>query len=214
MIDGKFITIEGIEGAGKSSVARSLKQYFDEQAEQEVVLTREPGGSELGTEIRKILLSSKKPSREAELLLFLADRAEHVRKCIRPALEAGKVVICDRYVHSTLAYQGYARGLEVDKLWELCQFATGGLMPDIVLLLDLPPKLGLERARKRTLLEGERVNQSWNRFEQEELEFHAALREGFLSMQRLSPEVIYLLDAKCKEEELVLSALEVIKNSL
>ncbi|HCO11948.1 MAG TPA: dTMP kinase, partial [Desulfonauticus sp.] len=134
-----FITFEGIEGCGKTTQAKKLKHYLEEQ-NKEVVLTREPGGSKLGIELRKILLSLENQgiSKECELFLYLADRVEHVQQVIKPALAQGKVVISDRYVDSTLVYQGYGRGIELDLLYQLNALATNNLEPNITILLDLP----------------------------------------------------------------------------
>lgn len=146
-----------------------------------IFVTREPGATVVGKEIRALILgeAGRTLTPKAELLLFAADRAQHVETVIRPKLESGTIILCDRYVHSTLAYQGFGRGIERTLLDEVNTLATDGLMPHLVLLLDIEPEVGLKRARKR----GETA-ESWTRFEQEELEFHRRLRNGFLSLSK------------------------------
>jgi dTMP kinase len=170
-----FIVIEGIEGSGKSSLASALANYLT-QLGISILLTKEPGGTDFGEKIRELILDSQKLDPKAETLLFLADRAQHLSELIRPALASGLTVICDRYIYSTIAYQGFARGLE---LGDVINFATGGLLPDKVILLDLPPSEGLARAAMRKNSEPS----SWNRFEEEKLNFHEQVRQGFLSIR-------------------------------
>lgn len=176
---GRFITFEGIEGAGKSTLIKRIAAELVHRG-FETFVTREPGATELGNRIREIVLdpaASVPP--ETELLLFLADRSDHVSSLVRPALERGAIVLCDRYLHSTLAYQGFGRGMEVKTLKALNEFATKGLIPDLLLLLDIPPGIGLNRAKGRKDEAG-----SWNRFEQQELDFHERVRRGFLALVR------------------------------
>ncbi len=176
-----FITIEGIEGAGKSLLIQNLKNKFEESG-RELLITREPGGSILGAKLRPLLLSEKeeKVCPHAELFMFLADRAEHVEKVIKPALNSGKVVICDRYIHSTLAYQGYARGLDLQMLKQFNAFATSNLNPDIALLLDIDIETGLSRAKSRN----SNVNNDEGKFEALDKSFHEKVRNGFLEMAK------------------------------
>ena len=182
-----FITLEGIEGSGKSSVIADLAEFLRESG-RDVLLTREPGGCALGTALRAHLLDARNTglAPAAELFLYLADRAQHVREVIAPALKAGKVVLCDRYTDSTLAYQGYGRGHEVERLRSLNAFASGGLQPDLTLLLDLPAETGLARARARNELEGK--VEAEGRFEAEDLAFHQRVRAGFLDLARHEPK--------------------------
>lgn len=179
---GVFISLEGIEGAGKTTLIQKMIAYF-EKAGKEVLLTREPGGSELGQKLRQIILNAEeKICPAAELFLFLADRAEHVQSCIKPVLAQGKIVLCDRFIDSTVAYQGYGRGMDIKELQMLNDLAAHGLKPDLTIILDLAPEIGLARANARnkelnlTIKEG--------RFEAEALEFHQKIRAGFLALSK------------------------------
>lgn len=168
---GVFLVFEGGEGAGKSSQATMLAVALRERG-LDVVRTREPGGSQIGLAIRAVLLEADEaPSQHAEALLYAADRADHVAKVVGPALRAGKVVICDRYFASTLAYQGAASGIDEAWLWTLFNQTAGALYPDRTFLLDVDPLLGLKRAKGR----GET-----NRFEEADLDFHKKVRVSFL----------------------------------
>jgi len=175
-----FITFEGPEGCGKTTQAQVLFHRLKAKG-YPVALTREPGSTDLGERIREILLHSADVplSSRAEALLFAASRAQFVDEAIRPCLEAGTVVICDRYADSTLAYQGYGRELDLTALQTVLDFATGGLTPDLTLLLDLPTEEGLRRKQQNALLAG---LPDWDRFEQEELAFHRRVREGYRHM--------------------------------
>ena len=165
-----FLTVEGIEGAGKSTFIGLLEDELVKRG-VDFLRTREPGGCALGRQIRPLLLDvSQNVSDRAELFLFLADRAQHVADTIRPALERGQWVICDRYADSTIAYQGYGRGMDPEELQRLNDYATGGLWPDITFLLDLPVEEGLGRALARNGREG--LTKSEGRFEAEALAFH------------------------------------------
>ena len=207
-----FITIEGIEGSGKSTVSSTLANNL-QAVGQEVICTREPGGTELGREIRALLLGTNTGiSSLAEVLLFAADRAEHIEKLISPLLSANKTVICNRYIHSTLAYQGYGRGLDLETLWALSKIATNGIMPNKVILLDLDETTGLQRARKRSSEENS-VESSWNRFEEEELAFHKRIRNGYLEMAKQDPERFIIIDAQ-QDQEKVLSSVTVALKDL
>ena len=201
-----FLTIEGIEGAGKSTFIGLLE---DELVKRGVnfLCTREPGGCALGRQIRPLLLdASQKVSDRAELFLFLADRAQHVADTIRPALERGQWVICDRYADSTIAYQGYGRGMDPEELQKLNDYATGGLWPDITFLLDLPAEVGLGRALARNGREG--LTQSEGRFEAEALAFHQRIREGFLARAARWPQRFRVLDAAQTPDAIVAQAMK------
>lgn len=188
-----FITLEGPEGAGKTTQALLLAEYFTAEG-REVVLTREPGGTRIGQEIRNLLLNplNQEFASLTELLLYAADRSQHVAEVIRPALEQGKTVICDRYIHSTLAYQCYGRGLSRKLVDNLNTIAVGGVWPDITFVLDLPVEAGLERVSSRM---------AKDRIEQERLEFHQRVRKGFLELA-LTDEKVKVIQAAQKQEHI------------
>lgn len=205
-----FISFEGIEGAGKSTAIKYLAGFL-EGAGFDALCTREPGGCALGRNLRSILLDARTRdlSSRAELFLFLADRAQHVAEVIRPALDEGQIVLCDRYTDSTLAYQGYGRGLDTEYLRRLNQAATGGLQPELTLLLDLPVRCGLMRAGERNQQEGLVVVEG--RFDAESLNFHERVRQGFRALAEEEPERFAIIDAAQPPEDVVLqcrSALE------
>ncbi|NWF77490.1 MAG: dTMP kinase [Chloroflexi bacterium] len=182
---GLFIAFEGGEGCGKSTQARLLLKKLEQQ-NVPVILTHEPGGTSLGNEIRKALKKKRGSlvSPQAELLLFAASRAQLVAEVIRPALQEGKVVICDRFTYSTSVYQGYGRGLDLATIEMVNNMATGNLHPDLIILLDISPEQGL--ARKRSLKD---------RFELEDLSFHRRVREGYLKMAAAEPDRWLVIDA-------------------
>ena len=199
-----FLTVEGVEGAGKSTFIGLLEDELRKRG-VDFLRTREPGGCALGRQIRPLLLDvSQKVSDRAELFLFLADRAQHVADTIRPALERGQWVICDRYADSTIAYQGYGRGMDPEQLQMLNDYATDGLWPEITFLLDLPAEVGLSRALARNGREG--LTQSEGRFEAEALAFHQRIREGFLARAARWPERFRVLDASQSPEDVAAQA--------
>ena len=208
-----FISFEGIEGSGKSTAQRLLAEHLQGLG-YDPLLTREPGGCALGRSLRPILLDARTRglSSRAELYLFLADRAQHVAEVIRPALEAGQAVLCDRYADSTLAYQGYGRGLDPEHLRRINDMATGGLMPDLTLLLDLPVHCGLERAGLRNREEGTVLSEG--RFDAESLEFHERVRQGYRSLAAEEPERFAIIDAAQPPEDVVLQCLSAVEASL
>lgn len=189
-----FITIEGVEGAGKSTQATRLADALRREGKN-VVLTREPGGTELGRSLRRMLLDEPviEPTPETELLLYLADRAEHVRRLIGPALERGAVVIADRFSDSTVAYQAYGRALAEADVRRLDRFARGDLQPGLTFVLDLPAAEGLARARSA---------RPADRLERESLEFHERVRAGFAAIAAAEPERVVLLDARREVDDL------------
>ncbi|MBQ4615763.1 MAG: dTMP kinase [Mailhella sp.] len=204
-----FLTVEGIEGAGKSTFIGLLEDELVKRG-IDFIRTREPGGCALGRQIRPLLLdASQKVDARAELFLFLADRAQHVADTIRPALERGQWVLCDRYADSTIAYQGYGRGMDPEQLQLLNDHATGGLWPDVTFLLDLPAEVGLGRALARNGREG--LTQSEGRFEAEALAFHQRIREGFLLRAKRWPERFCVLDARQTPDGIVAQAVEHLK---
>ncbi len=188
-----FITFEGIEGSGKGTVLARVEAWLRGE-NLPLFRTREPGGSELGKSLRALLLDARQDiAPEAELFLYLADRAQHVYRHIRPALAAGTHVISDRYADSTIVYQGYGRGLDVEELFRLNQIAVGGLWPDCTIVLDITPEVGLARARARNLREGLEVAEG--RFEAESLAFHQRIREGYLCWAARNSKRSYVVDA-------------------
>lgn len=187
-----FITFEGIEGSGKGTVIERTHEWL-EQEQLAALLTREPGGSPLGRELRAFLLDARQHIvPEAELFLYLADRAQHVRQIIRPALDSGLPVISDRYADSTIVYQGYGRGLDVGRLYQLNCMAVGDLWPDLTFLLDVAPETGLERARARNKAQGLEVLEG--RFEAESLAFHQRVREGYLAWAKTHARRFKVID--------------------
>jgi len=183
-----FITFEGIEGSGKTTQIRLLLAWLKERTPQ-VLLTREPGGTAIGEQIRTILLNPDNTAMtpEAEILLFSAARAQIVREVIRPRLEEGWIVICDRFADSTLAYQGFGHGLPLDDLRHITAFATGGLWPDLTIYLDLDVEIGLQRKAA--------TPEEWNRMEAQAIDFHRRVREGYLHLAKQEPDRWLVLDA-------------------
>lgn len=191
MARGWFVTLEGIEGSGKSTQAAILAQSLRARGHN-IIVTREPGGTRAGEFIRSIFLDSEVSLQSAaELLLVLADRAQHVNEKLRVALENGHIVISDRYSDSTIAYQGYGRGLDLKLVRELNRFASSGLTPDLTIVLDCPPEIGLERTKQRAEL----ASRAHDRFEAEQLEFHRRVRDGFRTIARNEPARVVLLDS-------------------
>lgn len=189
-----FITFEGVEGSGKTTQIKRLTARL-EAAGRTVVVTRQPGGCALGTTLRAILLSTKTQNLDsrAELFLYLADRAQHMAEVIRPAQAAGHVVVCDRFADSTVAYQGYGRGLDVALLNTLNDVAVAGAWPQHTILLDIDPEQGLRRALARNIEAGCTVNEG--RFEAEALEFHRRVRQGYLALASQYPRRFSVVDA-------------------
>ena len=189
----RFITFEGGDGTGKTTQIKALERHLAARG-RSFVSTREPGGTPLGKLIRQALLEvGKQPiGSPTELFLYLADRAQHVQDVIFPALDSAKLVLCDRYTDSTLAYQGYGRGIDLAVLRELNRIADRGVKPELTLLFDCPVELGLSRTAKRLAEEGTGRE---DRFERETVEFHERVRAGFLALARAEPERFRIIDA-------------------
>jgi len=197
-----FITFEGIEGSGKSTQAKLLYEWFLDRGRR-VVLTREPGGTEAAERIRDLILREWEESFPpfSELCLYLAARGFHVKNLIKPSLSEGAVVICDRFSDSTLAYQGYGRGLDLELIKKMNREVTEGIKPDLTFLIDVPVEVGLERIGKRRR----------DRIEGESLEFHRRVRRGFLDIAGKEPERVVVVDGTGSREEVFKFILSVLK---
>lgn len=195
-----FISFEGIEGSGKTTNIPHAVGFLRDKG-HDCVITREPGGTRIGEKIRAILLdpSSKEMDPLTELLLYTADRAQHIKECIVPFLSAGKTVVCDRYYDATVVYQGYARGLDTELILRLHRLLFKNLKPDITLLLDLPPEVGLSRAWKQ--IDNGARDSVETRFEKETLLFHKKVRSGYLEMACLEPERFRIIDASKEPDQ-------------
>jgi len=191
---GRFISLEGIEGTGKSTQAKLLSDYLKEKG-FEVVLTEEPGGTQIGLRIRELLLSVEHKGMTAvtELLLYNASRSQHIREIIVPAISSGAIVITDRFTDSTIAYQGFGRGIDLSLINSIDLIATERLRPDITILLDLDAEVGLKRNKG--------INKT-DRLELEDLEFHQRVRNGYHNLAEKEPERIKLIDASAGIQEI------------
>jgi dTMP kinase len=188
---GSFITFEGLDGCGKTTQFRMLAQWLREHG-KDVVETVEPGGTAIGQQIRRILLdpASAGIQPRAELLLYFASRAQNVDQVIRPALDAGRIVLCDRFTDSTMVYQGWGRGLDVDVVRDLDRIACQGLKPDVTFLIDIDLETSLMRARRRN----ERLGPSESRIDEESAAFHERVRQGYLALAKAEPDRVVVID--------------------
>ena len=205
MKSGIFISLEGGEGAGKSTLIPFLHRYLEEQG-REVIVTREPGGIEIAEQIRKVILDPKNTRMDArtEALLYAAARRQHFVERVIPALQQGKVVLCDRFIDSSLAYQGYARGLGIDAVYSINRFAVEEGLPDVTLYFDIQPELGLSR------IEADQQREV-NRLDLEKLDFHHKVREGYLQLIQRFPVRIHLIDASQSVERVLEQAIKIIQ---
>ncbi len=205
-----FITLEGIEGSGKTTALPGLVNYLESNGHR-CKVTREPGGTAFGQRLRSILLDpdSGDIDPKAEMLLYCADRVQHVRSVIQPALEAGQLVICDRYLDATLAYQGGARGLGMALIRAMHGLVLPKLIPDLTYLFDLEPRIGLSRAWA-ALEEGQRQHRE-SRFESEALAFHESVRENYLVLAREEPERFVIIDAAATPKRVLQQMVDAIK---
>ena len=205
---GKFITFEGADGGGKSTQVQLAAAWLRERG-YEVATTREPGGTVLAEKVRELVLDPNLPlNSTSQSLLYLAARSEHVEKVIRPALETGKIVLCDRFSDSTLVYQGLSLGEELAELTvmqQLCSFATAGLEPDLTIVLDGRPEVLAKRRELRGVTD---------RYEQQGLDFQHKLRDGFLTLAKAEPERIKVLNAEGSMEEVAAAVQKAIANLL
>lgn len=192
-MNGKLIVFEGVEGCGKTTQMQLCSQWLESRGVS-VVLTREPGGTELGKDLRRLLLekSEDKPVGEVtELLLYAADRAQHIEQEIKPSLALGKYILCDRYTDSTIAYQGYGRGLNMSLIHQLNDIATGGLSSDLTIWLDVDVEIGLARKRGQSQLD---------RIEQEKIDFHRRVQQGYTELAANFPSRIFRVDGGLSQE--------------
>jgi dTMP kinase len=198
---GLFITVEGIEGSGKTTVAEAIADNLSRKG-LTVMVTAEPGATLVGSHIRQLLATVNERTAWTETFLFLADRAEHVAKVIKPALERGEVVLCDRFTDSTIAYQGFGLGLPLEWLTQLNSVATNGLVPNLTLLLDIEPEAGLKRSRQETV------------FERRSLDFHQRVRYGYLWLAKQEPHRVKVIDASQPFESVLAQALRLVEEAL
>ncbi|MBC2717103.1 MAG: dTMP kinase [Desulfobacteraceae bacterium] len=189
-----LITLEGIEGSGKTTQIDYIAAYLQKFG-LEYIITKEPGGTVLGEKIRSILLDPGNNNIHplTELLLYAADRVQHIKELISPMIESGKIVICDRFCDSTTVYQGFTRGVDIRLIQQLNSLVLEGLKPDITFILDLDPEIGLKRAWKQ-IKDGSRA-ESETRFENERLQFHESVRNGYLELARQEPNRFVVVDA-------------------
>jgi dTMP kinase len=206
-----FITLEGIEGAGKSSQLENIVSFFKARG-YTCLTTREPGGTVAGAQIRRILLDpeNRDLAPRAELMLYVADRIQHIKTVIEPHMGERRVVLCDRYFDATLVYQGYARGLDMGLIRDLHRMVCDDLTPDLTLLFDLDPQIGLARAW-RQIDSGGRTDRE-TRFELETLAFHEKVRSGYLELARNDPQRFRIIDA-AQERDTVTRAIETVLTS-
>ena len=204
---GKLIVFEGVEGSGKTTQLQRIQDWLKRQS-YSVITTREPGGTDLGQRLRQILLetsSSEQITDEAELLLYAADRAQHVQTCLKPHLEQGTLILCDRFTDSTIAYQGYGRGLDLNLIHQLNQIAIGGLQSDLTLWFDIDVVTGLERTKKRG---------ASDRMEQADLAFHQRVQQGFTQLAQDHPQRIVRIDASNSIEQVTQQVQKVLSQKL
>jgi dTMP kinase len=204
MKNGLFLTFEGGEGAGKTTLIEAIASQLSAEGHS-VLKTREPGGTKMGEQIRHLLLDNTKDvplCPRAELCLFLAARAQHIQEVIAPALEQQKIVLCDRFNDSTIAYQGVARGLGMQEVTQFCDFISQGLQPNLTLYLDISPEVGLSRAKKV---------RAQDRIESEAGDFHTKIRQAFLAIHRAHPHRFQLLDASQSPQEVFEEAMRVVR---
>ncbi len=198
---GLLVTFEGVEGSGKTTVAKAIAENLRQKG-LTVVVTAEPGTTSVGRQIRQLLATVDERTAWTETFLFLADRAEHVAKVIKPALERGEIVLCDRFTDSTIAYQGFGLGLPLEWLTQLNSIATNGLVPDLTLLLDIDPEMGLKRSQRETV------------FERRSLDFHQRVRWGYLWLAKQEPHRVKVIDASQPLESVLTQALRLVEEAL
>ncbi|GAF22088.1 dTMP kinase [Shouchella hunanensis] len=206
MQKGLFISVEGGEGAGKTTVVDKIESTLKER-KYTVLRTREPGGVELAEQIRNLLLHTEQIDMDdrTEALLYAAARREHLVKKVLPAMESGAIVLCDRFIDSSLVYQGYARGIGMEEVWKINQFAVEGHLPDLTLYFDVSPEVGLARVKKDQV-------RDWNRLDQETMNFHKKVEKGYKLLVESEQERIKVIQAERSFEEVYHQALTIIED--
>jgi len=207
ILKGKFITFEGPEGSGKSTVIIAVKDFLEKEG-YSILTTREPGGIKIAEDIRNIILDKENVEMDAhaEALLFAASRSQHFHEKIEPALNDNKIILCDRFIDSSLAYQGHARGLGIDEVYKINKFAIGDSLPELTLFIDVPPKVGLERVFSNI--------RKIDRLDLETLEFHEKVYEGYMIIAKKYANRFKVVDGTQPVEKLIEDAIKIIKNIL
>ena len=205
---GIFITIEGPDGSGKTTALQQVVPRLQQEMNRKVVATREPGGSPIAEKIRSLILDPSHTDMDSrtEALLYAASRRQHLIEKVLPVLESGDVIFCDRFVDSSIAYQGYARGIGEEGIREINQFATEGIEPDVTLYIDVPAEVGIQRIHANL------DEREYNRLDQEKLAFHEKVRAGYLQLAQANPERIVVVDGTMSREEVAESCYQIIKN--
>ena len=204
---GKFVTIEGPDGSGKTSVRKRLVELLQAEGCNDLVITREPGGSPISEQIREVILDVDNQAMDArtEALLYAASRRQHLVDTVIPAQQDGKLVISERFVDSSLAYQGVARNLPVDLIWQINHFAIEDHLPDLTLLIDVPAQVGIDRIHRA------RGSRQFDRLDQESLAFHELVRQAFLDLAAANPERIIVVDGQESLEEVAQACLSILR---
>ena len=205
---GIFITIEGPDGSGKTTALQQVVPRLQQEMNRKVVATREPGGSPIAEKIRSLILDPSHTDMDSrtEALLYAASRRQHLIEKVLPVLESGDVIFCDRFVDSSIAYQGYARGIGEEGIREINQFATEGIEPDVTLYIDVPAEVGIQRIHANL------DEREYNRLDQEKLAFHEKVRAGYLQFAKANPERIVVVDGTMSRESVAEACYHIIKN--
>ena len=206
-LTGKFITFEGPDGSGKSTVIKAVQEFLISEG-YNILTTREPGGIRISEDIRSVILSKENTmmSARTEALLYAASRAQHLDEKVKPALLEGKIILCDRFVDSSLAYQGYGRELGIDNVWSINEFAIGETMPDLTIFIDVPPSVGLSRVHKST--------RKLDRLDLETLEFHEKVYEGYKIIAKKFEDRFIVIDGENELDTVIEDTLQVIRTYL
>jgi dTMP kinase len=207
-VRGIFITIEGPDGSGKTTALQQVVPRLQQEMNRKVVATREPGGSPIAEKIRSLILDPSHTDMDSrtEALLYAASRRQHLIEKVLPVLESGDVIFCDRFVDSSIAYQGYARGIGEEGIREINQFATEGIEPNVTLYIDVPAEVGIQRIHANL------DEREYNRLDQEKLAFHEKVRAGYLQLAKANPERIVVVDGTMNREEVAEACYHIIKN--